>query len=66
MVIYVDGLKNKDEAKKLIGKNISWKSPSGKEIKGKIASSHGNKGALRAIFEMGMPGQSLGTKVQIK
>ena len=55
-----------EQAKKLVGKAVSWKSPAGKEIKGKVASAHGNKGNIRVIFEKGMPGQSLATKVDVK
>ncbi|MCX6706768.1 MAG: 50S ribosomal protein L35ae [Candidatus Woesearchaeota archaeon] len=33
---------------------------------GKIASAHGNSGAVKAIFDTGMPGQSLGQKVSIE
>ena len=60
------GSKNKDEARKLAGKIVEWKSPAGKIIKGKISSSHGNKGLVRAIFERGLPGQSINTEVEIK
>ena len=56
----------KEKAAKLVGKSVVWKSPAGKEIKGKVASSHGNKGAIRVIFEKGMPGQSLGKKVELE
>ncbi len=66
MIIQVEGVDRKDKAGPLVGKEVSWKSPANKEIKGKIASAHGNKGAVRAIFEKGMPGQSIGSKVQIK
>ena len=55
----------KEHAVKLVGKSVSWKSPAGKEIKGKVAKEHGSKGCIRAIFETGMPGQSIGTKVEI-
>ena len=57
---------NKDEAKKLINKDVIWKTASGKEIKGRITNVHGNSGAVRAKFERGLPGQSLGTEVEIK
>ena len=33
---------------------------------GKINAIHGNKGALRAVFETGIPGQALGKKVKIE
>ncbi|MFH1307554.1 MAG: 50S ribosomal protein L35ae [archaeon] len=60
------GAKNREEASKLVGKEVSWKSPAGKIIKGKVASAHGNKGLVRAIFEKGLPGQSLTTEVEAK
>ncbi len=57
---------NKEKAKSLIGKSVAWKSPAGKIIKGKISNIHGNKGVVRAIFEKGLPGQAITTKVEIK
>ncbi|MEM3405961.1 MAG: 50S ribosomal protein L35ae [Candidatus Pacearchaeota archaeon] len=59
------GAKNKEEASKFIGKEVAWKSPSGKIIKGKISSCHGNKGLVRAIFEKGLPGQALNNEIEI-
>jgi len=66
MVIIVDGISKRDKAMALVGKEVVWTSPAKRDIKGKVASAHGNKGAIRVIFEKGMPGQSLGTKVEIK
>jgi len=60
------GAKNREEAEKYVGKEIKWKSPAGKIIKGKIASPHGNKGMVRAIFEKGLPGQAITEKVEVK
>ncbi len=60
------GMKNKEQAEKLKGREVVWKSPAGKEIKGEVKSSHGNKGLVRAIFEKGLPGQSLTTDVEVK
>ena len=57
---------DKEKAKSLVGKKVSWKSPKGKEIKGEIKSTHGSKGAVRALFETGMPGQAIGTKISIE
>jgi len=65
MVIYIQGVDSKEKAKSLIGKTVVWKSPAGKEMKGKISNVHGNKGAVRAIFERGMPGQSIGSKIVV-
>lgn len=66
MIIKVSGVDNKEKALGLIGKEVSWKSPAGKEIKGKIVKEHGRNGFVRAIFETGMPGQSVGSKVEVK
>ena len=60
------GMKNREEAKKLAGKAVEWKSSSGKIIKGKISDAHGNKGIVRAIFERGLPGQAITTEIEIK
>jgi len=60
------GLGDREEAKKMVGKEVVWKSPSGKEIKGKVSDAHGNKGIVRAIFEKGLPGQAVTTKIEVK
>jgi large subunit ribosomal protein L35Ae len=67
MVLQVEGIDSKEKAAKLTGKIVSWKTPAEKanEIKGKIAMPHGANGAMRVIFEKGMPGQAVGKKVQI-
>ena len=66
MIILVKAISDKKKAEALVGKKVIWKSETGKEIIGKISSAHGNKGAVRAIFERGMPGQAIGTKVKIE
>lgn len=66
MIIVVEGVDSKEKASKLVGKTVTWNSPGKKTINGQIAKEHGNKGAVRAIFERGMPGQSVGSKVEIK
>ena len=65
-LIEIEGSKNRKDAEKLVGKEVEWKSPAGKTIKGKISGAHGNKGAVRAIFEKGLPGQAITTGVEIK
>lgn len=54
-------------AGEFVGKTVTWKSPAKepKVIQGKISSAHGNKGVVRAIFEKGLPGQAIGTEVEI-
>lgn len=65
IIITVKGI-DKEKAASLIGKKVTWKTTAGKEIKGKIAVIHGNKGAIRAIMEKGIPGQAIGTKIKIE
>ncbi|MBI4449014.1 50S ribosomal protein L35ae [Candidatus Woesearchaeota archaeon] len=66
MVIYVSGVDNREQAAALVGKSVVWKTPAGKEMKGTITGAHGNSGAVRAHFETGMPGQAVGTKIDVK
>lgn len=65
-LIEISGVSRKEDAAKFVGKGVIWKSPAGKEINGKIAATHGNKGVVRAIFEKGLPGQAITTKVEVK
>ena len=65
-LIEVDGITNRKDAEKFVGKGVVWKSPAGKIITGKVSSAHGNKGVVRAIFEKGLPGQAITTGVEIK
>jgi large subunit ribosomal protein L35Ae len=66
MLIEIDGIVNKEKAESFVGKEVVWTSPAGKIIKGKVSGAHGNKGVARVIFEKGLPGQSIGTKVEVK
>lgn len=65
-LIEVEKTLTRADATKFVGKEVVWKSPAGKIIKGKISSAHGNKGVVRAIFERGLPGQAVTTEVEIK
>lgn len=59
------GAKSREDAKKMTGKQVSWKSSSGKVITGVIKDAHGNKGLVRAIFSKGLPGQAITQEVEI-
>ena len=68
IILQVEGIEKRDKAESLIGKTVTWTAP-GKEkkvISGKIAAPHGNTGAVRAIFERGLPGQALGTEAAME
>lgn len=54
---------NPEKAKDLIGKKVTYKTKT-KEITGKVTGLHGRKGAVKATFEKGMPGQSLSGEVK--
>lgn len=65
-LIEIEKTDKREEAEKFVGKVVEWKSPAGKVIKGKVSAPHGNNGLVRAIFERGLPGQAIATKVEIK
>ena len=65
MLIEIEGITSREEASKYIDKKVEWTSPAKKVIPGVIAAPHGGKGVVRAIFESGLPGQSIGTEVKI-
>lgn len=65
MIVVADSLNTKADAEKLVGKKVVWNTGK-KDITGEIRKAHGNKGALRVLFETGMPGQAIGQKVTIQ
>ena len=66
MIIQPEGSASKADAEKFVGKKATWTSRSGKKITGLITAPHGGKGAVRIRFdEKGLPGQSLGTQIEI-
>lgn len=67
-LIEIKEIKNREQAMKFVGKQVIWTSPgkNSKKINGIVSSAHGNKGVVRAIFEKGLPGQAIGTEVNIE
>lgn len=65
MLIKIPGV-DKKKAVTYLKKTVVWKSPAGKEIKGMISRVHGNSGVLSVVFEKGMPGQAIGTQVEVQ
>ena len=51
-------------AGQLINRKVVWKQGDSKLI-GKIAGSHGKKGVVKVKFQKGVPGQALGTTVEL-
>ncbi|MFT4261380.1 MAG: 50S ribosomal protein L35ae [Candidatus Woesearchaeota archaeon] len=64
MIVEVEGVSSMDKAKDFVGKSVSYDTGKSK-INGKVASTHGNSGCIRVIFEKGMPGQAIGKEVSI-
>ena len=52
------------EASRLIGRKVAWQRRENRII-GKIVALHGKKGLVRAKFRKGVPGQALGTTVEL-
>jgi len=65
VLLELDGVDSKELASRYIGKRVVWTSPGKKQIFGKIASTHGNNGILRARFTKGLPGTAIGAKAEI-
>jgi ribosomal protein L35AE/L33A len=51
-------------AGKLIGQKVTWTSGSNKFV-GKIMGAHGRNGMVRVKFMHGVPGQAIGTRVEL-
>ena len=67
MILHPEGSTTKEDAKKFEGKKATWTSKSGKKIVGLITTPHGANGAVRVRFDdKGLPGQALGTKMDIE
>ena len=64
-ILSIEGVEERKKAEEYCGKEVVWTSKGNKKIKGKIVAPHGNKGRVRAIFEKGLPGQALGSKVEL-
>ncbi len=52
------------DAKQMVGMRVGWPADEPK-IYGKIVAIHGRKGVLRVKFKKGLPGQALGSHVEI-
>jgi large subunit ribosomal protein L35Ae len=63
-LIQFTNMDSKTQAGKIIGQKVFWKSGKSQLI-GKIVGFHGKKGVVRARFKKGVPGQAMGTTVEL-
>jgi len=63
-ILRFPGIESVSEAAHLIGRKVAW--PVGKhKVRGKIVALHGKNGLVRARFSKGVPGQALGSPMEI-
>jgi large subunit ribosomal protein L35Ae len=58
------GVDSAAQAGSLMGQKVVWKGAN-KMLVGKILGFHGRKGVVRAKFKKGVPGQAIGTAVEL-
>jgi large subunit ribosomal protein L35Ae len=63
-ILRFPSIESESEAARLISRKVAW--PVGKhQARGKIVALHGKNGLVRARFKTGVPGQALGSLVEI-
>jgi len=63
-ILRFPGVESASEAAHLIGRKVAW--PVGKhDARGEIVALHGKNGLVRTRFRKGLPGQALGSQVEI-
>jgi large subunit ribosomal protein L35Ae len=63
-ILRFPSVKSFGDASRLIGRKVAW--PTTKHtIRGKIIAVHGKSGLVKARFRKGLPGQAIGTPVEI-
>jgi large subunit ribosomal protein L35Ae len=63
-LIKFNGVDSAAQAGSLMGQKVVWKGAN-KPLVGKILCFHGKRGTVRAKFKKGVPGQALGTTVEL-
>ena len=63
-LIHFNGVDSASQAGRLLGQKVVWKGEKRKLI-GKVIGFHGKNGTVRVKFKKGVPGQALGTTVEL-
>ena len=64
ILIQFSGADSAALAGRLVGRKVVWKGEKSRLV-GKIVGLHGRNGMLRARFKKGVPGQALGSTVEL-
>jgi large subunit ribosomal protein L35Ae len=65
ILIRIEGINNRKEAARFIGREVVWKNPKGTSLRGKVVGVHGRGGTLKASFKKSLPGQAIGSELTI-
>lgn len=65
VIVLLNNVNDRATAEKLKNKQLVIKIKN-KQIEGVIAGPHGNKGAIRVVFEHGLSGHCLGCEAEVK
>lgn len=63
-ILRFPNIKSSGEAAQLVGRKVGWPIQK-RKFRGKITALHGKSGLVRARFRRGVPGEALGTLVEI-
>jgi len=65
-IVEVEGVTDRSRACSLIGRKVRWVSPKGRAFIGSVLGPHGDGGAVVVRFRKPLPGQILGSVVEIE
>jgi len=63
-LIHFNGVDSAAQAGRLLGQKVVWKGEK-KKLVGKVTGFHGKNGTVTVKFRKGVPGQALGTTVEL-
>jgi large subunit ribosomal protein L35Ae len=64
ILIQIIGTDQASKNGQFVGKKVVWKNKTAKLV-GQVVGLHGKNGLLKAKFKKGVPGQALGTNVEL-